>query len=105
MVLPLPNARFRWLVTVHGTGCRVETAEVEIDFDFGPNGSIPGFDPWKLYGFAQASRENYPWLSDRKSFEQEVKKLLADGLLKRSGTEPNPQLLSPSKLRSVGTTG
>src|SRR5579862_559660 len=47
---------------VHGSGCRIEANEVEIDFDFGPNGSVPGFDPWKLYNFAQNHRDAYPWL-------------------------------------------
>jgi hypothetical protein len=87
---------------VHGTGCRAETPEGEVDFDFGPNGSIPGFDPWKLYGFARDRRETYPWLPERELFEQEIAKILAEGLLKRSGADPNPQLLSPSRLRAVG---
>jgi hypothetical protein len=62
---------------VHGSGCRVEAAEVEIDFDFNPDGSIPGFDPWKLYGFAQAHRENYPWLPDAKHLSKKWKSSLS----------------------------
>ena len=88
---------------VHGTGCRVETAEVEVDFDFGPNGSIPGFDPWKLYGFAQGNGERHSWLPDRKTFDQAIEGLIADGLLKRTCSDPNPQLLALSKLRSAST--
>jgi len=78
---------------VHGSGCRIEAREVEIDFDFGPSGSVPCFDPWKLYNFARNHHEANPWLPERSVFERLIAELLSEGSLKRLATNPNPQLL------------
>lgn len=85
---------------VHGSGCRIEAAEMEIEFDFGPGGSVPGFDPWKLYGFAQGRRETHSWLPDRRSFQELLEELVFEGYFKRCGADPNPQLLCP-RIRSI----
>jgi hypothetical protein len=78
---------------VHGSSCRIETAELEIDFDFGPSGSVPGFDPWKLYTYASNHAEAYPWLPERKQFEKLIEELVLDGTLKRFGLDPSPHML------------
>jgi hypothetical protein len=77
----------------HGVGCRVQTAEVEIDFDFGQNGCIPGADPWKLYSFADAHVDAHPWLPSRPVFDQEVRRLVDAGVLCRVDVLPSPHLL------------
>lgn len=78
---------------IHGTGCRVQCAEIEIDFDFGPSGTLPGVDPWKLYSFAEGHSEAYPWLPSRAEFEQRIQKLIAQGQLRKLGELPSPHLL------------
>jgi len=80
---------------VHGVGCRVQAAEIEIDFDFGPNGSLPGADPWKLYNFADAHAEAFPWLPKRELFESVIKAMIADGKLSKLGVLPSPNLVCP----------
>lgn len=40
----------------HGVGCRFCFEDYEVDFDYGHNGRIDGFDLWRLDGFA----EQYP---------------------------------------------
>jgi hypothetical protein len=35
----------------HGIGCHIETTTIEIDFDFGDNCSLGGFDIWRLWCF------------------------------------------------------
>ncbi|WLI09330.1 hypothetical protein PSH66_13675 [Pseudomonas sp. FP597] len=37
---------------LHGIGCRVYLAETCIDFDYGPDERIDGFDRWRLYMYA-----------------------------------------------------
>lgn len=37
----------------HGSGCEVELSTGSVDFDFGENGEISGFDSWKLFCFAK----------------------------------------------------
>ena len=36
----------------HGYGCAVHLDSGGVDFDFGENGEINGFDIWRLSGFA-----------------------------------------------------
>lgn len=37
---------------LHGVGCRVYFPEVCVDFDYGPDERIDGFDVWRLYIYA-----------------------------------------------------
>ena len=66
---------------VHGVGCRIDAKELEIDFDLGPDGTVPGFDPWKLFSFARNHAEAYPWLPTRAEFKYIIQKKLDDGTL------------------------
>lgn len=81
---------------IHGVGCRVLTSEIEIDFDFGPNGTLPGADPWKLFNFADAHHEVYPWLPEWIEFEIAVKRMIASDELVRLGLLPSPHLVRPA---------
>jgi hypothetical protein len=45
----------------HGVGCKVHISKKDIvDFDYGANGRIDGFDEWRLYGFISTRRKIYP---------------------------------------------
>jgi len=37
---------------LHGIGCRINLSTGTVDFDYGPNGEINGFDVWRLHNFA-----------------------------------------------------
>src|SRR5688572_13882058 len=41
----------------HGIGLYAKNRKIEIDFDFGPDNRIDGFDSWRLWNYAM-SREN-----------------------------------------------
>ena len=69
----------------HGIGCSVESPEIEVNFDFGPNGRHDGFDAWRLYSYATATPEKYPELTDKKAIEDGLQKLKNDGLISKSG--------------------
>jgi hypothetical protein len=49
----------------HGYGCRFKNELVYVDFDFGANGEIAGFDCWRLYDFCRGQ------LSTKYDFESE----------------------------------
>lgn len=77
----------------HGIGCRFLAAELELDFDFGPDEALVGADPWKLYNFAADHGEVYPWLPDRESFRREIERMVSRGQLHYCGCEPATHLV------------
>lgn len=48
----------------HGYGCAVHLDSGVVDFDFGENGEINGFDTWRSLGFANERLSNYGFSSD-----------------------------------------
>ncbi len=67
----------------HGFGCEVHLKGGIVDFDFGENGEINGFDLWRLAGFAGDKLEQYGFASEeetQKCFESAV----TEGALVRS---------------------
>jgi hypothetical protein len=85
----------------HGIGCRLSATELEIDFDFGPEESLVGADPWKLYNFAADHGEAYPWLPDRESFRREIEGMISRGQLHYCGSEPATHLVCLSSAPPV----
>lgn len=77
----------------HGIGCCFLAAELELDFDFGPNESLVGADPWMLYNFAADHGEAYPWLPDRDNFRREIERMVSRGQLHYCGSEPATHLV------------
>jgi hypothetical protein len=60
----------------HGFGCAVHLQDGCVDFDFGANGEITGFDTWRLAGFAEARLMQYGFASEKEleeCFQAEVK--------------------------------
>jgi hypothetical protein len=47
----------------HGFGCSVDGPEWGIDFDFGADGQIDGFDAWRLFAFARRRLSEYGFTS------------------------------------------
>jgi hypothetical protein len=68
----------------HGFGCAVRGPGWHVDFDFGAEGQIDGFDAWRLYDFAHEHLADYGFKS-----EEEIKVAIAAavdaGELKSSG--------------------
>lgn len=68
----------------HGYGCAINGTTDSVDFDFGANGEIDGFDASRLWGFAGASKKDYGFGSE-KEIEAAIKKATAEGYLRYSG--------------------
>ena len=77
----------------HGIGCRLLAAELELDFDFGPDETLAGADPWKLYNFAADHGEAYPWLPEREAFQKEIECMVSSGMLHYFPIEPAGHLV------------
>jgi hypothetical protein len=59
----------------HGVGCKVHISKKNIiDFDYGANGRIDGFDEWRLCGFINSRQKKYSNIkeSDIKVWFQEA---------------------------------
>ena len=73
---------FKWYK--HGFGCSVQGAAWGVDFDFGPEGEIDGFDPSRLYGFTRGQPEAYGFKSEQ-DIKAAVQRALDAGALTFSG--------------------
>jgi len=69
----------------HGYGCAFKGASDIIDFDFGDNGEIDGFDASSLWGFAVASKKDYGFASE-KEIAAAITRSAAEGALRFSGS-------------------
>jgi hypothetical protein len=68
----------------HGFGCSIKYSGGAVNFDFGRNGEIDGFNASRLWGFAEASNRTYGF-SSFKEVDATLKKAAAEGSLRFSG--------------------
>lgn len=96
--IPMPYSSFAWLQAEvpgtgildggakyfkHGAGCEVRFETGAVDFDFGDNGEIDGFDLWRLTNFC---RDDLPFFGfdSMEQIEQSFTAALACGELEQS---------------------
>ncbi|WP_248748026.1 hypothetical protein [Pseudomonas sp. MWU12-2037] len=88
--IPLPSTCTDWVGTdipnrgeleggiqyyKHGYGCAVSLSTGAVDFDFGDQGEIDGFDVWRLTGFADSKLPGYGFATEdalKECFKEEV---------------------------------
>lgn len=56
---------------LHGVGCRVYLPDVCVDFDYGPDDRIDGFDPWRLYIYANEVPQKHQKYVDLDNVERD----------------------------------
>jgi hypothetical protein len=49
---------------LHGYGCCVNWSSSRVDWDFGEEGQIDGFDVWRLHDFVEGGTQNFPEFQD-----------------------------------------
>jgi hypothetical protein len=49
----------------HGFGCSVHGPDWGVDFDFGAEGQLGGFDAWRLFDFARRRLPEYGFTSEK----------------------------------------
>lgn len=64
---------------LHGIGCRVYLSEICIDFDYGPNDRVDGFDPWRLYTYACEVPQKYKKYTNQNRLKREFDEYLKAG--------------------------
>lgn len=70
----LLDGKFKYFF--HGVGCAVHLSETDVvDFDYGSNGRIDGFDDWRLGAFVEKRKEQFPSVTP-----EDIKHWLADAL-------------------------
>lgn len=67
----------------HGLGCEVRYAGKSVDFDFGKNGEIGGFDAWWLAKFSGKNLKNYGF-DNVDVLDEYINSLISLGELNRS---------------------
>ena len=48
----------------HGIACLLIFSDYEVDFDFGPEGRMDGFDLWRLNGYLGSCKDKYSAYSE-----------------------------------------
>lgn len=66
----------------HGVGCRIHTRQTKVDFDFDTQWHVSGFDPYRLYEFANNKRHQYSWLPKKEEFISLISELKSKGWLR-----------------------
>ena len=71
----------------HGIGCLVEMPEGVIDWDFGQNGRIDGFDLWRLKTFVEENRLLFPESVNAGALRSAFDLAVERGAIKKDGND------------------
>jgi hypothetical protein len=71
----------------HGAGLYAQLKDKEIDFDFGPDNRVDGFDAMRLAQFAN-SQKDLKGIWSEIVIQQKLKKLRIDGVIFKPGSHP-----------------
>ena len=82
---------------LHGIGCRINLSTGSVDFNYGPNGEINGFDVWRLYNFARERPSKYKKYCDKKIIEKELEEYINLKKIKKLSAISNLYVLADSK--------
>ncbi|WP_422396258.1 DUF6896 domain-containing protein [Pseudomonas trivialis] len=80
-------------------GCSVYLPEVCVDFDYGPDGRLDGFDLWRLYMYACELPKKYKKYNDKDLLEREFNTYLIKGKAKR-----RPPAATPTSFTEICAT-
>ncbi|MFT0477078.1 DUF6896 domain-containing protein [Pseudomonas antarctica] len=81
---------------LHGIGCRVYLSEICVDFDYGPDERVDGFDAWRLYLYACETPLKYKKYTNKESLEREFNAYLKKGKAKKvEGSTSNLYFIQP----------
>ncbi|KAA8739103.1 hypothetical protein FE275_19240 [Pseudomonas koreensis] len=78
---------------LHGVGCAIHFPSESVDFDYGSDNRIDGFDVWRLYIYASDRPSKYKKYCDKKTIEKEFQEYIASGRIKKMSTSDNLYVL------------
>ncbi len=67
----------------HGIGLCVTFPDRTIDWDFGYNGSLDGFDLWRLWIFVTEGTDQFPEFKAKKALEKAFKEAEIQGIIQK----------------------
>jgi len=67
----------------HGIGCRVDLPVGEIDWDFGNEGRLDGFDAWRLWRFADEGTGSFPEFKNKSLLDKTFAEAISQGMIHR----------------------
>lgn len=76
----------------HGIGCRAVVDGLEVDFDFGVDDRIDGFEAWRLWRFAEQQPETYPQFRQVEDVKKAMERLERTGEIECSRAMPSSTL-------------
>ncbi|MFJ5284768.1 DUF6896 domain-containing protein [Pseudomonas rustica] len=82
---------------LHGIGCAIHFPSESVDFDYGSNDRIDGFDVWRLYIYASDRPLKYKKYCDQKIVENEFNEYIALGRIEKMSASDNLYILSKSE--------
>jgi hypothetical protein len=65
----------------HGIGCRVSLLSGEVDWDFGHDGRLDGFDAWRLWRFAADGTDNFPEFKHKEALDDVFREAITHGII------------------------
>ena len=74
---------------LHGVGCAIHFPSESVDFDYGSNNRIDGFDVWRLYIYALDRPLTYEKYCDKKTLEKEFKELISLNRIEKMSINDN----------------
>jgi len=74
---------------LHGVGCAIHFPSESVDFDYGSNNRIDGFDVWRLYIYASDRPSKYKKYCNQKIVEKEFKEYIASGRIEKMSPSDN----------------
>ncbi|PIF48170.1 hypothetical protein CLU80_0405 [Pseudomonas sp. 29] len=78
---------------LHGVGCAIHFPSESVDFDYGSNSRIDGFDVWRLYIYASDRPHIYEKYCDKKTLEKEFKELISLNRIEKMSISDNLYVL------------
>lgn len=82
---------------LHGIGCRINFSTGSVDFDYGPNGEINGFDTWRLYNFARERPSKHKKYCDEEIIKKELEEYIKLKKIKKMSAISNLYVLTDPK--------
>ncbi|WP_095124918.1 hypothetical protein [Pseudomonas sp. Irchel s3a12] len=74
---------------LHGVGCAIHFPSESVDFDYGSDNRIDGFDVWRLYIYASDRPSEYKKYCDKKIVEEEFKEYISSGRIEKMSPSDN----------------
>ncbi|MBC3304342.1 hypothetical protein H0Z09_24715 [Pseudomonas sp. SWRI18] len=68
---------------LHGIGCRVYLPDACIDFDYGPDDRVDGFDLWRLYMYVCEVPHKYQKYTEESALKEDFNEYLKLGKAKK----------------------